>query len=155
MLLLLVDSLHLEKDCPSIFSDQLSLGLTLLLWLIQAEGYHKYTPEIPDLLYHPRVIILSAMRLTLRVFEFLPTTEFAKILRHCCTHLPCGGRRTLGGASSFTKTRISQSALCAFASACTLVTLALCVKCRRFVTGTVRKFNGVLSRLLSCPQMRR
>ena len=61
---------------------------------------------------------------------------FPKILRYCCTQFPCW-RRTWGGASSFTKTRISQSGLCAFDFACTLVTLALCVRCRRFVTGTV------------------
>ena len=48
------------------------------------------------------------------------------ILRHCCTHWPCW-LRTLGGASSLTKTLISQSGLCTFASAFTLVTLALCV----------------------------
>ena len=58
------------------------------------------------------------------------------ILRHCCTHCPCW-LRTLGGASSLTKTLISQSALCAFASVLTLVTLALCVKCRRTLKGTL------------------
>ena len=35
------------------------------------------------------------------------------------------------------QTLISQSALCAFASAFTLVTLALCVKCRRTLKGTL------------------
>ena len=43
----------------------------------------------------------------------------------------------MGGASSLTKTLISQSALCTFASAFTLVTLALCVKCRRTLKGTL------------------
>ena len=58
------------------------------------------------------------------------------ILRHCCTHWPCW-LRTLGGASSLTKTLISQSALCTFASAFTLVKLALCVKGRRTLKGTL------------------
>ena len=51
-------------------------------------------------------------------------------------HWPCW-LRTWGGASSFTKTLISQSALCAFASARTHILLALSEKCRSFVTGTV------------------
>ena len=58
------------------------------------------------------------------------------ILRHCRTHRPCS-LCTWGGASSLTKTLISQSALCAFASAFTLVTLALCLKCRRTLKGTL------------------
>ena len=52
------------------------------------------------------------------------------ILRHCCTHWPCW-LRTWGGASSLTKTLISQSALYTFAFAFTLVMQTLCVKCRR------------------------
>ena len=39
--------------------------------------------------------------------------------------------------SSWTKTLISQSALCTFASAFTLITLALCMKCRRTLKGTL------------------
>ena len=53
-----------------------------------------------------------------------------------CTHWPCW-LRTWGGASSLTKTLISQSAMCTFASAFTLVMLALCVKCRRTLKGTL------------------
>ena len=70
-------------------------------------------------------------------------TVYAKILRHCCTHFPCW-LRAWGGASSFTKMRISQSALCAFASACTLVSLALSVKCWRIVAGTVCGWHRLL-----------
>ena len=58
------------------------------------------------------------------------------IPRHCCTHWPCW-LRAWGGASSLIKTRISQSALCTFASAYTLVTLPFCVKCRRTLKGTL------------------
>ena len=39
--------------------------------------------------------------------------------------------------SSLTKTLTNQSALCAFASVFTLVTLTLCVKCRRTLKGTL------------------
>ena len=64
------------------------------------------------------------------------------ILRHCRTHWPCW-LRTWGGASSLTKTLISQSAMCTFDSAFTLVTLALSVKCRRTLKGTlILKRNG-------------
>ena len=57
------------------------------------------------------------------------------ILRHCCTHCV----RTWVGASSLTKTLISQSALCTFAfTAFMLVMLALCVKCRRTLERTFR-----------------
>ena len=54
-------------------------------------------------------------------------------------HWPCHAcwLCTLGRASSLTKTLISQSALCTFASAFTLVTLALCVKCRRTLKETL------------------
>ena len=58
------------------------------------------------------------------------------ILRHCRTHWLCW-LCTWGGAHSLTKTLFSQSALCTFASAFTLVTLALCVKCRRTLKGTL------------------
>ena len=43
--------------------------------------------------------------------------------------------------SSLTKVRISQSALCAFASAFMLVTLAFCVKCRRTLECTLHSVN--------------
>ena len=46
--------------------------------------------------------------------------------------------RAWGGESSLTKMLISQSPLCVFASAFTLITLALCVKCRRTLKGTLR-----------------
>ena len=65
---------------------------------------------------------------------------FFIILWHCCKHWPywlC----TWGGASSLTKTLISQSALCALTSALTLVTLALCVKCRRSLKETLINFS--------------
>ena len=55
---------------------------------------------------------------------------------HRCTHWP-RWLRTWGGASSLTKTLISQSAPSTFASAFTLVTLALCVKCRRTLKETL------------------
>ena len=36
---------------------------------------HRYTREIPDLLYRPRVMVSSAMGLKLKVFGFVPTTH--------------------------------------------------------------------------------
>ena len=56
------------------------------------------------------------------------------IFRHCRMHWPCW-LRTWGGASSLTKMVISQSAPITFASGFTLVTLALCAKCRRTLKG--------------------
>ena len=58
------------------------------------------------------------------------------IVQHCRTHWPCW-LQTLDGASSLTKTLISQLAPSTFASAFTLVTLALCVTCRRTVKETL------------------
>ena len=49
----------------------------------------------------------------------------------------------MGRGSSFTKMRICQSALFAFASVCTLVSLALSMKCRRFVAGIVAMIRMV------------
>ena len=62
---------------------------------------------------------------------------------HCCMHWPCW-LRTWGGASSFTKTLISQSAQQAFPLACTPITLALSVMCRTIEKGTVHTDNAVL-----------
>ena len=64
------------------------------------------------------------------------------ILRHCCTHWLCW-LRTWGGASSLTKTLISQSALCTFASVFMLVTLALCVKCWRTLKETWMSYSRI------------
>ena len=50
----------------------------------------------------------------------------------------------MGRASSLTKTIISQSALCTFASAFTLVTLGLCAKCRRTLKGTLTRILDIL-----------
>ena len=58
------------------------------------------------------------------------------ILRHCRTHWPWW-LRAWGGESSLTKMLVSQSPLCVFASAFTLITLALCVKCQRTLKGTL------------------
>ena len=49
------------------------------------------------------------------------------ILRHYCTHCPCW-LCTWGGASSLTKRSLANQHCVHFASAFTLVTLALCVK---------------------------
>ena len=46
-----------------------------------------------------------------------------------------------------TKARISQSALCTFASAFMPVTLALCVKCQRTLKGTI---NIIFKVCLAC-----
>ena len=66
------------------------------------------------------------------------------ILWHCCTHWPCWLHTWCGPCdpSSLTKMLISQSMLCTFASAFTLVTLALCVtECRRTLKGTFKSFS--------------
>ena len=66
------------------------------------------------------------------------------ILRHYCTHWPCW----LGGASSLTKTLISQSALCTFASASTLVMLALCWNAEGLWKGL--KYYVSCSKVVKC-----
>ena len=86
--------------------------------------------------FHYVICIKSSCRFynVLRNFNFTKVSFI--ILRHCRTQWPCW-LHTWGGASSLTKTLISQSTLCTFASAFTLVTLTLCVKCRRTVKGTL------------------
>ena len=68
-----------------------------------------------------------------QVHVFMKAKVSFIILPHCCRHWPCW-LCTLGGVSSLTKTLISQSVLCTFAFA---FTLALCVKCRRTLKGTL------------------
>ena len=89
------------------------------------------------------------IRLLLQCRPHNPKVSFI-ILRHYRTHWPCW-LRTWGGESSLTKTPISQSALCAFASAFTLVTLALCVKCWRTLKGTLHfKIWPFVYKTVSC-----
>ena len=42
---------------------------------LKLDCYHRYTPEIPDLLLPPCVMASSAMALNFGVFRFLPTTH--------------------------------------------------------------------------------
>ena len=66
------------------------------------------------------------------------------ILQHCCTHWPRWPHTWCGpcNPSSLTKMLVSQSVLCTFTSAFTLVTLALCVtECWRTLKGTLKSFS--------------